>query len=85
VVDAVGWHGPPEQVPPDDVAAKALHGVELELELGLDPLGDDLETEIVGQAYDGLHNRGVSVLGYVLDEAAVHFELVHREAPQIRQ
>src|SRR5579863_60899 len=52
----------------------------------LDPLGDDLETEIVAESDDGTHDRRIVGLGgHVLDKGAIHLEPIHRKALEVRE
>ena len=58
----------------------------LVLRLRFHPFGNHVQTEVVGHANHGLHHRLVVAVGDdVLHKAAVNFELVQRQAFQVRQ
>src|SRR5437764_1075043 len=66
----------------DAIAALLLQ--ELQLLLGLHPLGDDFEVEAVGHGDDGADDGGVAAVGGdVADERLVELERVDGETLQV--
>src|SRR5690606_26076887 len=82
--DVVAGAGAGEQVALAQVALDAAQPVQLVL--GLDPLGDGLEAEGVGERQDGGHDGGVvGARPEAVDEGPVDLEHVDGEPPQVRE
>jgi FtsH-binding integral membrane protein len=81
---SLGRHRPVEPEALPAVAAGRSH--QLELLVGLDPLGDDIDAEAVGERHDGAHDGlGGAVLAEARDERSVDLDRVEGELAQVGQ
>ena len=71
------WHGPGEEEALAELASQLLQ--RLDLLLGLDSFGNDVEPEPLADCDDRRREAAVAVM-FVCQERAVHLENVDREA-----
>ncbi len=79
-----GGHGPPEQKPLSEAAADG--GEKFLLRLSFDAFSDDVQSQVVSQANDGVHDRKrAAALVQPCNEGAVDLDGIHRKVAQVRQ